>query len=239
MKLLLSFVLSVLAATGTHAQESRSGEIPQAVLAALNSLPQAVQAALNSPACEQPLDDWLKSKECEADLSAMIKSISQGGRATFSNSEGAALYKCAVNNNGNNNDKVSDSRSLMSLRAAVRSSSSSSSMTGALAGKGDSESTATTAKPTAKPTPAPTFSALTDETIREAAWGFCSGCLYDDPIDDAAEAYIAAARKKKKKTAVATFGPIGYWDVSKVTNMRELFNGCPFFNEPIGNATTH
>jgi hypothetical protein len=136
MKLLLSFVLSVLAATGTHAEESRSGGIPQA--AAPNSLQQAVQAALNSPACKQPLDDCLKSNECKADLSATIESISQGGRATFSNSQGAALYECAVNKYG---------KSLMSLRAAVRSSSSSSSssssMTGALAGKGKRTATPT------------------------------------------------------------------------------------------------
>jgi surface protein len=252
MKLLLSFVLSVLAAAGTHAQESRSGGIPQAVLAALNSLPQAVQAALNSPACKQLLDDCLESKECQADLSATIKSISQGGLSAtiksiskggrITNSEGAALYECAGNNNGNYNDKVSDSKSLMSLRAAVRSSSSSSSssMTGALAGKTETATakpkpTAPTPKPTfpAPTFPAPTFPALTDETFWLAAQAWCVDIKeYEGDGDE-----IEAARKAAIR---ATYGPIARWDVSKVTSMSFMLDSqdCNTFNEPIGKWDT-
>eukprot|EP01043_Picozoa_sp_COSAG02_P027128 COSAG02_NODE_1585_length_11820_cov_3.247078_4_plen_963_part_00 len=64
---------------------------------------------------------------------------------------------------------------------------------------------------------------LTDETIREAVQAFC-----------AEGGGKARADFLHSPEATAKYGPVPSWDVSGVTDMENLFEGCKAFNQPIG-----
>ena len=68
-----------------------------------------------------------------------------------------------------------------------------------------------------------TFPQLTNQTIREAVAAFCDeggGRRHADFLHSPA--------------ATAKYGPITSWDVTQVTDMSNLFEGCATFNQPIG-----
>ena len=71
--------------------------------------------------------------------------------------------------------------------------------------------------------PGGAFPRLTNETIREAVAAFCEedGGKYE-------------ADFLHSPAATAKYGPVVSWDVSQVTDMKELFKGCNAFNLPIG-----
>eukprot|EP01047_Picozoa_sp_COSAG01_P052704 COSAG01_NODE_5569_length_4176_cov_7.015943_1_plen_522_part_00 len=65
--------------------------------------------------------------------------------------------------------------------------------------------------------------ALTNETIREAVKAFCEeggGRHHADFLHS--------------PTAQAHYGPVSEWNVSEVTDMKELFKDCRAFNQPLG-----
>ena len=48
----------------------------------------------------------------------------------------------------------------------------------------------------------------------------------------------AAAFNANQISAIATYGPIAYWDVSSITDMSELFQGMSYFNADISGWNT-
>lgn len=75
-----------------------------------------------------------------------------------------------------------------------------------------------------------TYEPLTDKTIHDAVQSYCNASRIDECLIEELK-YTWSNETKKVRFR---FGPyIGYWDVSKVTNMHKLFSAQTKFNEDL------